>query len=702
MKFSKRLITMLLITLMLIGTVFILPLTASAADTDIAETGTQSRDYNFSKNYNLTGNGAADIVAIARAQIGKTKANLGYTEAWCADFVSDCAKLAGQGGAVPFNGGVAYMYNAVMNAGGQKVSTPQAGDLVFYFCTTDNYWCHVAVMTDSVNSIHGNVGPSVTSIKYSYYLDGYYQTATGGTCYTVTFVRPNYKGSAAVFGTPTNLGDGFFASLAKSDSGVYLANINGNVELANHETIYDNSHIWKFSRQSDNSYVLTNCASGAVMDVANAGTTEGTNIGMCPLNNGDAQKWYFYKQSDGSYVVRPKYCQLVMDVKGAYNDFGTNVQIWTYNQSTAQKFSLIMQPVVNAPELSVEPGDYKTLTTFKCKIDVKPLSYDLIIKSVNGDKVTDYKTINMVQNDVFMYELPEGTYQAYARVSNGYSSAQSNKVTFEVSGKPVVGEDGWTYSDKLYSDVTFANYEIQYLHTYSKVASESPGAGWTKGEFVKKEYVNSGGSYWSDIELSTSDTRVVVNYIYYHYCGGSTGNDANFTQAGNFNHYDWLPKDGVKEHSSHADYDDSRYKFYHLKWSDGSDSYCKSGVSCDGSFGSHGNRSCYWYKRTQYQDRVAVDLYEYTKPSVWVSVHDSSADSVTYRYRLRTGGVFGDANGDGKVTVADATTIQKYCASLVNFSDNTKSLADVDRNGRITVSDATKIQKFIAGIISSL
>lgn len=59
---------------------------------------------NFSRSYTLTGDGATDIVNVARAQIGKNGGQLGYAsdpnnpysgEEWCADFVSDCAILAG-------------------------------------------------------------------------------------------------------------------------------------------------------------------------------------------------------------------------------------------------------------------------------------------------------------------------------------------------------------------------------------------------------------------------------------------------------------------------------------------------------------------------------------------------------------------------------------------------------------------------------
>lgn len=41
-----------------------------------------------------------NIDKIKALQVGKTGAQLGYSEQWCADFVSDCADLAGQGLAI--------------------------------------------------------------------------------------------------------------------------------------------------------------------------------------------------------------------------------------------------------------------------------------------------------------------------------------------------------------------------------------------------------------------------------------------------------------------------------------------------------------------------------------------------------------------------------------------------------------------------
>lgn len=158
---------------------------------------TQSKTGNFSKSYQLGSNAADNLVAVARAQLGKTKAQLGYTEAWCADFVSDCAKLAGIGGKIPSNGSCYYLYNAVLNAGGQVVSNPQKGDLVFYYCKSCKSvpWVHVGIMINSSQSIEGNYGGKVSSVNGAY-RDSYNHTVASGTVVR-KFVRPAYQSQSA-------------------------------------------------------------------------------------------------------------------------------------------------------------------------------------------------------------------------------------------------------------------------------------------------------------------------------------------------------------------------------------------------------------------------------------------------------------------------------------------------------------------------
>ena len=157
---------------------------------------TQTRKNNFSTSYTLTGNGAQDIINVAMAQIGKTGSDLGYSEEWCADFVSDCADLAGQGDAVPRTGAVSNEYTSarpwwglrqtIIQAGGHDVGldNAQPGDIVFF--------------SGHVEIVYSGTGSSIVSIGGN--------TGNGGSCYSrvvcsprkhgspVAVLRPNYSG----------------------------------------------------------------------------------------------------------------------------------------------------------------------------------------------------------------------------------------------------------------------------------------------------------------------------------------------------------------------------------------------------------------------------------------------------------------------------------------------------------------------------
>lgn len=56
----------------------------------------------------------------------------------------------------------------------------------------------------------------------------------------------------------------------------------------------------------------------------------------------------------------------------------------------------------------------------------------------------------------------------------------------------------------------------------------------------------------------------------------------------------------------------------------------------------------------------------------------------------------GDVNSDGRLTVKDATIIQKHCAQAFSFNSYQKKRADADQNGVININDATAVQRAIA------
>ncbi len=60
--------------------------------------------------------------------------------------------------------------------------------------------------------------------------------------------------------------------------------------------------------------------------------------------------------------------------------------------------------------------------------------------------------------------------------------------------------------------------------------------------------------------------------------------------------------------------------------------------------------------------------------------------------------MLGDTDRDNRLSVKDATTIQKYLAGIVEFSEQQKLNAEFNGDGEVNIKDATAIQKFLAGL----
>lgn len=122
-----------------------------------------SETENFVGDYTLTGVGGADMIAIAMAQEGRTGKDFGYDDQWCAYFVSDCARIAGETGAIPAHGTCTYLYQNILSAGG-TVSTqdPQPGDICFINWNGGSRMSHVEIVYQveggMVYTIGGNSG----------------------------------------------------------------------------------------------------------------------------------------------------------------------------------------------------------------------------------------------------------------------------------------------------------------------------------------------------------------------------------------------------------------------------------------------------------------------------------------------------------------------------------------------------------------
>ncbi len=198
---KKRIIPLVLVLLLLSQVIF----TASAERIEpiIAEPMTQSRTSGFASGYTITGSGATDMVSIALAQEGRTGSQFGYTEEWCADFVSDCAIIAGQSAAIPQYGGVEGLKNRIINAGGWVTTTsPKPGDICFIDWNKNGGYGHVEIVYDvsgtTVSTIGGNSGSG--SSLYSRSVCKHPSLNAG---YITCIVRPKYSGTSAPVTAPT-------------------------------------------------------------------------------------------------------------------------------------------------------------------------------------------------------------------------------------------------------------------------------------------------------------------------------------------------------------------------------------------------------------------------------------------------------------------------------------------------------------------
>lgn len=101
-----------------------------------------------------------------------------------------------------------------------------------------------------------------------------------------------------------------------------------------------------------------------------------------------------------------------------------------------------------------------------------------------------------------------------------------------------------------------------------------------------------------------------------------------------------------------------------------------------------------------YINQVTAD--NYGKISVSIPVPDDAGDYEILIFGPEKTVTKGDVNGDGSISIDDATDIQKYAADILTFDGDRLTAADVDGDGKVTIDDVTMIQKYLADMIPSL
>lgn len=147
------------------------------------------------------------------------------------------------------------------------------------------------------------------------------------------------NGTAAQKWYIRSAGNGYY-TLQNVNSGMYLG-INGSNVCQ--QPLQGDATKWSIL-VTGSRYVLSNAATGKVLDVSGGRKTSGTNVQIYAPNSSDAQQWTFASTeffSPGVYTVvsavNPNY---VLDVSGASKSNGAPITLYSKNGTSAQKFKI--------------------------------------------------------------------------------------------------------------------------------------------------------------------------------------------------------------------------------------------------------------------------------------------------------------------------------------------------------------------------
>lgn len=474
----KRLVCFLTAAVMILGSVSAAAsVDASAAEIDIAASQTQDRTAYYSKNYKLTGNYVDDYLTVARAQLGRTTDQMNYSEAWCANFVNDCARLTGMpDNIIPYNyslrAGCRYLYSYMLeNCNAKKITNTadlEPGDLVFYYCPETDFYLHVGIVeTPRVFYLEGNYSDQVRLLNFEYnykcYADSKPNNDFKSGHVKRLYLRPNYGCKATPKKVSVNPDD-----YSKPTSLLIYDDM---------EMTYNNGAGWVQAILYQFGYITKDKITGAydentkkavIRYQSGHGLAADGKVGNLTLTN---------MQEEWAKLKAPEYKYVVLD-KTKYNYYDTiNISTETINADSVKlilkkngfessrdgssfsfsaeelgegtysaffrlknKYTTVDTNVVNftiefdapkKPVLTVSDADFYNAAAFSWKGDPCAVSYTVSITNSSNGQTTEVKDI---KDTFFSRRLPEGNYTASVSAVNKYAETKSDVCKFSVRG----------------------------------------------------------------------------------------------------------------------------------------------------------------------------------------------------------------------------------------------------------------------------
>lgn len=459
------------------------------------------------------------VANIALAQVGRTGADLDYSDQWCAYFVSDCAEIAGQSAAIPPDGWAPNVAGNIANAGGWYVSASDArpGDIVSVDWNGGNSTGHVeivyAVSGSTVYTVGGNRGSA--SYRYTTVKKGAMSSG-----YIVSIIRPNYNGGS----TPQPTTNWDFSKPATYPSYSSMLKNGSRDDSQRRVSFLQTSLNWlgfdcgsvdgQFGSGTEAAVRSFQSACGLEVDGIVGSDTWNALIGRVGLNdigsgfwayiiqysdwkhvenngsniqiaaNGNdphdpKQIWRFDRTDDGKYRITNAYDNKRLDLYNLEATNGNNIQSWPQNELPSQEWIIYYNMDGNSYGLRTACGS----TVFDCNDG----------STAPGTNIQSWEHNNSTAQQFVFYKLSNDGFN-YSRPAHPAASTLSAK-----PGNPV--SFSWTTSPLKDSRLDKRIYRLR-IWKGDKIGSLGT-------EIFKKDYTDTK----CDVQLEPGTYSANVNAI---------------------------------------------------------------------------------------------------------------------------------------------------------------------------------------------
>ena len=223
---------------------------------------------------------------------------------------------------------------------------------------------------------------------------------------------------------------------------------------------------FKFSKQSDGSYVITNVNSDKALDVRGAVAGNNSVVQQYAINGTNAQRW-FIRDSGAGYYLQSALGNWVLDLSGGNTSNGTAIRLYAPNGTQAQRF------VVSSSEVSVPVNaavNIKSAGKSNLVFDVPGAS------TANSARIQLYAANGTNAQKFHFQQIGNGTYNIVnvnsGKVLDVYGASASNGAVLQQYDSNGTVAQQWTVRN-------YGDGKISLMSVNANKAIDVPGANYS-------------------------------------------------------------------------------------------------------------------------------------------------------------------------------------------------------------------------------